>query len=86
LTVEIFGEANAKIMTDLFEVGRTYVFYFGGRREDNPFSAQVVSYEHPLVKVETKGLIRIINCASDQFLEAISRLEGEEPEDVALEE
>ena len=84
--VEIFGEASAKIMTDLFEVGRTYVFYFGGRREEKPFSGEVVSYEHPLVKVETKGLIRIINCTSDQFLEAISRREGEETEDATLEE
>ena len=73
-------------MTDLFEIGRTYVFYFGGRREENTFSGRVVSYEHPLVKVETKGLIRIINCSSDLFLEAISRLEGEEPEDLTLDE
>ena len=71
-------------MTELFEVGRTYVFYFGGRREEKPFSGQVVSYDHPLVKVETKGLIRIINCTSDHFLEAISRREGEDAEDAAV--
>ena len=79
-------EASAKIMEDVFEVGRIYLFYFRGQREEQPFSGQVVSYEHPLVKIETKGLIRIINCTSDHFLEAISRREGEEAEDVMAEE
>ena len=86
LIFETCKEASAEIMTDVFEVGRSYVFYFGGRREEKPFSGLVVGYEHPLVKIETKGLIRIINCTSDLFLEAISRREGEDPEDVELPE
>ncbi len=72
-------------MSDLFEKGRTYLFYFGGRREEKPVSGQVVSYEHPLVKIETNGLIRIINCASHDFLEAVSRREDDESEEAALE-
>jgi hypothetical protein len=64
-------------MEELFEKGRSYTFYFGGERAEQPISGQVLSYDPPLVKVETEGLIRIINCSSTYFLEAVARREDE---------
>ena len=76
-------------MAEIFEQGKTYIFYlyYGGKIEQQHFSGQVISYEHPLVKVKTKGLIRIVNCSSNAFIEAIARLHVEEIDesDLALE-
>ena len=74
-------------MDAMFEIGKTYVFYFnyGGKVGFQQTSGQVVSYDHPLVKVETKGLFRIINCSSSFFVEAIIRNPVEEPEELVLE-
>ena len=74
-------------MTDLFGEGESYIFYFyyGDIMGFQQIGGKVLSYEHPLVKIETKGLIRIINCASDFFVEAISRCQVEEIEDLELE-
>jgi hypothetical protein len=74
-------------MDAIFEIGKTYVFYFyyGGKMGFQQTGGQVVSYDHPLVKVETKGLFRIINCSSSFFVEAIARNPGEEPEELVLE-
>ncbi|CAB1058097.1 hypothetical protein D1BOALGB6SA_2853 [Olavius sp. associated proteobacterium Delta 1] len=74
-------------MDEMFEIGKSYVFYFyyGDKVGYQQLSGQVVSYEHPFVKVETKGLIRIINCSSNFFIEAISRNQGEEPAELVLE-
>ena len=65
-------------MAPLFETGKTYTFYFGGEHGDTNITGQIISYEYPLVKVETEGLTRIINCSSAYFVEAVARLEGEE--------
>jgi hypothetical protein len=62
-------------MEALFEKGKTYTFYFGGERADQQISGEVVSYDSPLVKIETEGLIRIINCSSSMFIEAVVRRE-----------
>jgi hypothetical protein len=64
-------------MEELFDKGKTYTFYFGGERTEQPISGQVLSYDPPLVKIETEGLIRIINCSSTYFLEAVARREDE---------
>ena len=74
-------------MADLFEEGQSYIFYFyyGKKTGFQQISGQVVSYDHPFVKVETKGLIRIINCSSNFFIEAIARKQGEELEELVLE-
>ena len=74
-------------MDELFEIGKNYVFYFyyGNKMGFQHLGGQVVSYDHPLVKVETKGLLRIINCASDSFIEAISRNQKEALEELELE-
>ena len=74
-------------MADLFEIGQRYIFYFfyGNERGFQPISGQVISYEHPFVKVETKGLIRIINCSSNYFIEAIIRNQKDAPEELVLE-
>jgi hypothetical protein len=74
-------------MADLFEKGRSYIFYFyyGNKMGFKQISGQVVSYEHPFVKIDTKGLIRIINCSSSFFVEAISRTQTEEIEELVLE-
>jgi hypothetical protein len=74
-------------MADMFEKGKSYSFYFyyGDNTGFKQFSGQVVSYEHPFVKVDTKGLIRIINCSSSFSIEAISRPQSEEMEELVLE-
>ena len=74
-------------MDELFEIGKNYVFYFyyGNKMGFQHLSGQVVSYDHPLVKVETKGLFRVINCASNSFIEAISKNQKEELEELELE-
>lgn len=74
-------------MDEMFEIGKSYVFYFyyGNKVGSQQIGGQVVSYDHPFVKVETKGLFRIINCSSSFFIEAISRNQGEELEELVLE-
>jgi hypothetical protein len=64
-------------MSELFEVGKTYTFYFSSAQGIRQVTGQVVGVETPLAKVETEGLTRIINCASSLFLEAVRRREGE---------
>ena len=68
-------------MAPLFETGKTYTFYFGQEHGHTNITGQVISYESPLVKIETGGLTRIINCSSSYFVEAVARLEGEETGD-----
>ena len=68
-------------MAPLFEKGKTYTFYFGQEHGHTNITGQIISYESPLVKIETEGLTRIINCSSAYFLEAVARLEGEETDD-----
>jgi len=65
-------------MAALFEEGKTYTFYFSRGGEDFSITGEVLSYEPPLVKVETEGLVRVINCTSSYFVEAVARREGEE--------
>jgi hypothetical protein len=74
-------------MGEMFEIGENYIFYFyyGNKMGFRQIGGQVVSYDHPFVKVETKGLLRIINCSSNFFIEAISRAQGEELEELVLE-
>lgn len=74
-------------MDELFEIGENYVFYFyyGNNMGFQQIGGRVVSYDPPLVKIETSGLIRIINCSSNFFVEAITRNQGEEPEELKLE-
>ena len=71
-------------MAPLFESGKTYTFYFSQEHGDTSIIGEVVSYESPLVKIETEGLTRIINCSSAYFVEAVAKrededLEGESP-------
>lgn len=74
-------------MHDLFEIGRNYIFYsyFGNSMGFQQISGKVISFDHPIVKIETKGLIRIINCSSAYFVEAIVRSQSEELDDLVLE-
>ena len=74
-------------MDELFEIGESYIFYFyyGNKVGFQQIGGQVVSYDHPFVKIETKGLFRIINCSSDYFVEAILRKQSEELEELVLE-
>ena len=74
-------------MGEMFEIGESYIFYFyyGNNMGIRQIGGQVVSYDHPFVKVETKGLLRVINCSSNFFIEAISRAQGEELEELKLE-
>ena len=65
-------------MATLFEEGKTYTFYFSRGGEDFSITGEVLSYEPPLVKVETEGLVRVINCTSSFFVEAVARREEEE--------
>ncbi len=65
-------------MAALFEEGKTYTFYFSRGGEDFSITGEVLSYEPPLVKVETEGLVRVINCTSSFFVEAVARREEEE--------
>jgi len=65
-------------MAALFEEGKTYTFYFSLGGEDFSITGEVLSYEPPLVKVETEGLVRVINCTSSFFVEAVARREEEE--------
>ena len=65
-------------MEALFEEGKTYTFFFTRGGEDFAVNGEVLSYEPPLVKIETEGLIRVINCSSSHFVEAVARKEGEE--------
>jgi hypothetical protein len=70
-------------MAPLFESGKTYTFYFSQEHGDTSITGQVVSYESPLVKIETEGLTRIINCASAYFVEAVTKREDEDLEEAA---
>jgi hypothetical protein len=70
-------------MAPLFESGKTYTFYFSQEHGDSSITGQVVSYESPLVKIETEGLTRIINCSSAYFVEAAARLEDDDIEGAA---
>jgi len=72
-------------MAPLFESGKTYTFYFSREQGETIITGQVVSYESPLVKIETEGLTRIINCASAYFVDAVARREDEEVEVAAPE-
>ncbi|MCG6945518.1 MAG: hypothetical protein LJE87_09255 [Deltaproteobacteria bacterium] len=70
-------------MAPLFESGKTYTFYFSQEHGDTSITGQVVSYESPLVKIETEGLTRVINCASAYFVEAVAKKEDEDLEEAA---
>ena len=74
-------------MAEMFEKGRKYIFYFyyGEKRGLKQISGQVLSYEHPFVKIDTDGLTRVINCSSSFFIEAISRNQIEEVDELVLE-
>ena len=65
-------------MAPLFESGKIYTFYFSQEHGDTSITGQVVSYESPLVKIETEGLTRIINCSSAYFVEAVTKREDED--------
>lgn len=65
-------------MAELFDKGKTYTFFFSREHGETTVTGQVVSFESPLVKIETEGLIRLINCSSAYFVEAIARREDEE--------
>jgi hypothetical protein len=67
-------------MAELFDEGKTYTFYFTRGPENFSITGEVLSYEHPLVKIETEGLVRVINCTSSYFVEAVARREDEETE------
>jgi hypothetical protein len=64
-------------MSELFEMGKTYTFYFSSDQGIRQITGLVVGYETPLAKVETGGLTRVINCASSLFLEAVRRRDDE---------
>ena len=64
-------------MASLFETGKTYTFYFGQGHGETSITGEVLSYESPLVKIETDGLTRIINCSSADFVEAVARRDDE---------
>lgn len=66
-------------MAELFDVGKTYTFFFSREHGESSVTGQVLSFESPLVKIETEGLVRLINCSSAYFVEAIARKEDEEP-------
>ena len=68
-------------MTPLFEEGKTYTFYFDRELGDTNITGQVVSYDSPLVKIETEGLTRIINCSASSFVEAVARRDEDETAD-----
>ena len=82
-----FVKGDLLPVDELFETGKNYVFYFyyGNKAGFQHIGGQVVSYEHPLVKIETAGLSRVINCASNCFIEAVSRNQSEELEELVLE-
>ena len=82
-----FMKGDLLPLAELFEIGKHYVFYFyyGNKAGFQHMGGQVVSYEHPLVKIETAGLMRVINCASSSFIEAVSRIQSEELEELVLE-
>ena len=63
-------------MPRLFEEGKSYTFYFSREHGDTIIHGKVLSYESPLVKIETGGLTRIINCSSSYFVEAVARREN----------
>jgi len=65
-------------MEELFDVGKTYTFFFSREHGESSVTGQVLSFESPLVKIETEGLVRLINCSSAYFVEAIARKEEEE--------
>jgi len=62
-------------MPELFEEGKSYIFYFSQEHGEATVAGKVLSYESPLVKIETEGLTRIINCSSLYFVEAVARRE-----------
>ena len=65
-------------MPDIFEKGKMYTFYFSSEEGGLHFTGEIISFEFPLVKVETEGLTRVINCRSNQFVEAVARREDDE--------
>ena len=60
-------------MTGVFEEGKSYTFYFSQDHGDTIITGKVLSYDAPLVKIETEGLTRVINCSSSYFVEAVAR-------------
>lgn len=68
-------------MAALFEEGKTYTFFFTRGGEDFSITGEVLSFEAPLVKIETEGLFRVINCSSSFFVEAVARKEDEYTEE-----
>ena len=62
-------------MTGVFEEGKSYTFYFSQDHGDTIIAGKVLYYDAPLVKIETAGLTRIINCSSSYFVEAVARRE-----------
>ena len=65
-------------MAELFEKGKIYTFYFTSDLGGRHITGKLVEFEHPLAKLETEGLLRIINCSSAHFVEAVRRREDEE--------
>jgi len=65
--------------------GYIFYFYYDNKMDFQQISGRVVSYEYPFVKIETKGLIRIINCSSNFFIDAISRNQYDEIKELVLE-
>ena len=68
-------------MAALFEKGKTYTFYFSREHDYINITGEVISYDPPLVKIETDGLNRIINCSSAYFVEAVARRDDLDTED-----
>jgi hypothetical protein len=64
-------------VSELFEVGKSYTFYFSSDQGIRQVTGLVVGYETPLAKVETGGLTRVINCTSSLFVEAVRRRDDE---------
>lgn len=73
-------------MAPLFESGKIYTFYFSQEHGDTSITGLVVSYESPLVKIETEGLTRVINCSSAYFVEAVTKKEDKDLEGAAAAE
>ena len=70
-SLDLKGEGSK--MPGLFEEGKSYTFYFSREHGDTIVTGKVLEYESPIVKIETEGLIRIINCSSSYFVEAVVR-------------
>jgi hypothetical protein len=42
-------------MGELFDIGKTYTFFFSREHGESSVTGQVVSFESPLVKIQTEG-------------------------------